>query len=117
MHSKFLVLQINKVFFLNKNVESYPETHVWLNNESHDRFEGLHIGDELVVLNNLMVSELDMVYIETTLEECESVSLTVRSSRSVDQLRDIEKKNVEEMGCLPAPSTHLWQRIDINGKS
>lgn len=88
---------------------------------SVDCLKGLHVGDELIVLNNLMVSELDMVYIETTLEECESVSLTVRSCRSVDQsceiakLVEIQKEYVDEMDCLTALSTQPWQRNELHG--
>ena len=46
---------------------------------------GLQVGDELLVLNGLMVSELDMVYIESVLESSESLSLTIRSCRCIDQ--------------------------------
>ena len=46
---------------------------------------GLQVGDELLVLNGLMVSELDMVYIEWILTVSDVISLTVRSCRTVAQ--------------------------------
>jgi len=46
---------------------------------------GLQVGDELLVLNGLVISQLDMVYVEALLDELDAISLTVRSCRTVDQ--------------------------------
>jgi len=62
-----------------------------------------------------MVSELDMVYIETILEECETVTMTVRSCRIIDQSCEIQREHVDELGCLPAVSTQLWQKNELHG--
>jgi len=46
---------------------------------------GLQVGDELLVLNGLVISQLDMVYVEALLDELDAISLTVRSCRTVDR--------------------------------
>ncbi|CAG5118110.1 unnamed protein product, partial [Candidula unifasciata] len=43
---------------------------------------GLIVGDEIMVINGKIVSELDMVYIETLLHESRTLFLTVRSMRT-----------------------------------
>lgn len=47
--------------------------------------QGLQVGDELLVLNGLVISQLDMVYVEALLDELDAISLTVRSCRTVDR--------------------------------
>jgi len=46
---------------------------------------GLQVGDELLVLNGLVISQLDMVYVEALLDELDAISMTVRSCRTVDR--------------------------------
>ncbi|CAH1798643.1 unnamed protein product [Owenia fusiformis] len=44
--------------------------------------QGLIVGDEILVINGRVVSDLDMVYIEALLQECPTVCLTIRSCRT-----------------------------------
>ncbi|KAL3882118.1 hypothetical protein ACJMK2_028489, partial [Sinanodonta woodiana] len=69
---------------------------------------GLIIGDEILVLNGKVVSELDMVYVETILLESQSLCLTVRSLRSSPPPTAVTvqdtNKLIEKMTCPPPPS-------------
>ena len=61
---------------------------------------GLTSGDEILVINGKVVSELDMVYVETLLQDSHSVTLTVRSLRTPPAGVAIETP----VTCPPPPS-------------
>ncbi|CAL1547658.1 unnamed protein product [Lymnaea stagnalis] len=56
---------------------------------------GLIVGDEILVINSKIVSELDMVYIETLLHESRSLFLTVRSMRTQPPRTDFIQKHTD----------------------
>lgn len=70
---------------------------------------GLQVGDEILVLNSRVVSELDMVYVEQVLHTDLSITLTVRSCRlqrppnttAPNKHADVY---IENMMCPPPPS-------------
>ena len=43
---------------------------------------GVKVGDELITVKSMMVSELDMIYIESILKASSSVDVTLRSVRA-----------------------------------
>lgn len=47
----------------------------------HSVFQGLVVGDEILVINGELVTQLDMVFIEIMLQDLQVVCLTVRSCR------------------------------------
>ncbi|XP_021361265.1 protein still life, isoform SIF type 1-like [Mizuhopecten yessoensis] len=67
---------------------------------------GLIIGDEILVINGKIVSELDMVYIEAMLHESMSLCLTVRSLRTQPPPTSIavDPADINRMVCPPPPS-------------
>lgn len=66
------------------------------------------MGDEILVINSKIVSELDMVYIETLLHESRSLFLTVRSMRTQPPRTDFIQKHtdayIKNMVVPPPPS-------------
>ncbi|XP_064629838.1 protein still life, isoforms C/SIF type 2-like isoform X4 [Lineus longissimus] len=71
--------------------------------------KGLKAGDEILVINGKIVSELDMVYIEGMFQERESVCLTVRSCRSQRPFSAAQQehadKYIQNMVVPPPPSS------------
>ncbi|XP_070190492.1 protein still life, isoform SIF type 1-like isoform X2 [Littorina saxatilis] len=69
---------------------------------------GLVVGDEILVINGKIVSELDMVYIETLLHESRTLFLTVRSMRTQPPRSDFITQHtdtyISNMVCPPPPS-------------
>lgn len=63
-------------------------------------FAGLKAGDEIVVLNGRVVSDLDMVFVENLLADSDIISLTVRSMSLPSGMVTIETP----MTCPPPPS-------------
>ena len=61
---------------------------------------GLTSGDEILVINGKVVSELDMVYVETLLQDSHSVTLTVRSLKTPPAGATIETP----VTCPPPPT-------------
>ncbi|XP_012937622.1 protein still life, isoform SIF type 1 isoform X2 [Aplysia californica] len=69
---------------------------------------GLIVGDEVLVINSKIVSELDMVYIETLLHESRTLFLTVRSMRTQPPRSDFISQHtdayINNMVVPPPPS-------------
>ena len=69
---------------------------------------GLVVGDEILVINGKIVSELDMVYIETLLHESRTLFLTVRSMRTQPPPSEFITQHtdsyISNMVCPPPPS-------------
>ncbi|XP_041354996.1 protein still life, isoforms C/SIF type 2-like isoform X2 [Gigantopelta aegis] len=69
---------------------------------------GLLVGDEILVINGKVISELDMVYIETLLHESRTLFLTIRSFRTKppvsDFITDHASTYIDSMVCPPPPS-------------
>lgn len=61
---------------------------------------GLRAGDEIVVLGGKVVSDLDMVYVETLLADSPSISLTLRTMNLPSGVIAIETP----VSCPPPPS-------------
>jgi len=72
---------------------------------------GLQVGDELLVLNGLVISQLDMVYVEALLDELDAISLTVRSCRPVERsacpLLSSPPTSDELTAAADTPSAHV----------
>ena len=66
------------------------------------------MGDEILVINGKIVSELDMVYIETLLHESRTLFLTVRSMRTQPPRSEFVTQHtdtyIRSMVCPPPPS-------------
>ena len=66
------------------------------------------MGDEILVINGKVISELDMVYIETLLHESRTLFLTIRSFRTKppvsDFITDHANTYIDNMVCPPPPS-------------
>ena len=66
------------------------------------------VGDEILVINGKIVSELDMVYIETLLHESRTLFLTVRSMRTQPPPSDFITQHtdsyISNMVCPPPPT-------------
>ncbi|XP_064601963.1 protein still life, isoform SIF type 1-like isoform X2 [Liolophura sinensis] len=78
--------------------------------------KGLLVGDEILVINGKVVSELDMVYVETLLQEAQVVCLTVRSCRTQRPYSTFMMEHadlyIDNMVCRPPPSqSRLSQKI------
>lgn len=74
------------------------------------------MGDEILVINGKVVSELDMVYVETLLQEAQVVCLTVRSCRTQRPYSTFMMEHadlyIDNMVCRPPPSqSRLSQKI------
>ena len=70
---------------------------------------GLQTGDEILVINGKVVTDLDMVYVETLLQELKEVTLTVRSCRverpiNTTPLMEHADVYIDSMVCPPPPS-------------
>ncbi|KAK3097345.1 hypothetical protein FSP39_008828 [Pinctada imbricata] len=67
---------------------------------------GLAIGDEILIINGQIVSELDLVYIEEVLHSSKGLCLTVRSLRTFipSQCVKTDTPNIDTMVCPPPPS-------------
>lgn len=55
------------------------------------------VGDEILVINSELVTQLDMVFIENMLQDLQVVCLTVRSCR-------VDRPNTGAVLCAPEPS-------------
>uniref|UniRef100_A0A8W8JLZ7 T-lymphoma invasion and metastasis-inducing protein 2 n=1 Tax=Magallana gigas TaxID=29159 RepID=A0A8W8JLZ7_MAGGI len=66
----------------------------------------LSVGDEILVINSKIVSDLDMVYIETLLHESKSLVVTVRSLRTNHCPAAVtgSQSEISNMMCPPPPS-------------
>ena len=69
---------------------------------------GLITGDEILVINSKVVSDLDMVYVEGFLQEAQGVCLTIRSCRTekpvnTTALMEHADAYIESMTCPPPP--------------
>ncbi len=72
-------------------------------------FSGLTAGDEILVINGKVVSDLDMVYVESMLAEANSLCLTIRSCRvdrpvNTTAMMEHADMYIENMVCPPPPS-------------
>lgn len=59
-------------------------------------FQGIVVGDEILVINGELVTQLDMVFIESMLQDLQMVCLTVRSCR-------VDRPNTGPVLCAPDP--------------
>ncbi|XP_022081626.1 protein still life, isoform SIF type 1-like isoform X2 [Acanthaster planci] len=69
--------------------------------------QDLHVGDELLCIQGRVVCDLDMLYIENLLQTSSSVTLTVRSSRTVfaqTQAMLDTNRYIDQLTCPPPPS-------------
>ena len=67
----------------------------------------LHVGDELLCIEGRVVCDLDMLFIENLLHTSSTVTLTVRSSRTVfaqTQAMMDTNKYIDQLTCPPPPS-------------
>ncbi|XP_061171231.1 protein still life, isoform SIF type 1-like isoform X4 [Saccostrea echinata] len=66
----------------------------------------MSIGDEILVINGKIVSDLDMVYIETLLHESKSLVITVRSLKTNHSQAAVtgSQSEISSMMCPPPPS-------------
>ncbi|XP_056015232.1 protein still life, isoforms C/SIF type 2-like isoform X5 [Ostrea edulis] len=66
----------------------------------------LSVGDEILVINGKIVSELDMVYVETLLHESKALVITVRSLKTNHSTAAISgnQSEISNMMCPPPPS-------------
>ena len=67
-------------------------------------FLGLMIGDEILVINGKVVSELDMVYIENLLHTSQSLCCTIRSIHTQRSTSSQKSGEIDNMMCPPPPS-------------
>lgn len=73
---------------------------------------GLIKGDEIMVINSAIVSDLDMMYLESALQEELSLSMMMRSSRTEPPqlpsgLRTVSKTTddiIQSLVCPPPPT-------------
>ncbi|XP_071801624.1 rho guanine nucleotide exchange factor TIAM1-like isoform X2 [Asterias amurensis] len=69
--------------------------------------QDLHVGDELLCIEGRVVCDLDMLFIENLLHTSSTVTLTVRSSRTVfaqTQAMMDTNKYIDQLTCPPPPS-------------
>ncbi|CAG5121636.1 unnamed protein product, partial [Candidula unifasciata] len=66
---------------------------------------GLMVGDEILIINGKIISELDMVYIETLLHESRTLFLTVRSMRTQPPIQRHTESHVDHTVVSP-PTSH-----------
>ena len=67
------------------------------------------VGDEILVINGKVVSDLDMVYVETLLQESSAICMTIRSCRverpvNTTAMMEHADMYIENMMCPPPPS-------------
>ncbi|XP_030850377.1 protein still life, isoforms C/SIF type 2 isoform X3 [Strongylocentrotus purpuratus] len=68
--------------------------------------QDLQVGDEILVFNGRVVCDLDMLYIENLLQTSTSLTLTVRSCRSMfSQTQAMQDTNryIDQLTCPPPP--------------
>ncbi|XP_074662751.1 protein still life, isoforms C/SIF type 2-like isoform X1 [Tubulanus polymorphus] len=69
---------------------------------------GLQGGDEILVINGKVVADLDMVYIESLLQEGDNIRITVRSCRSERPYGTIMMEHadvyIDKLVCPPPPT-------------
>ncbi|XP_071133546.1 protein still life, isoform SIF type 1-like isoform X4 [Mytilus edulis] len=65
---------------------------------------GLMVGDEILVINSKVVSELDMVYIENLLHTSQSLCCTIRSIHTQKSAPSQKSGEIDNMMCPPPPS-------------
>ncbi|XP_041463268.1 T-lymphoma invasion and metastasis-inducing protein 2-like isoform X2 [Lytechinus variegatus] len=68
--------------------------------------QDLQVGDEILVFNGRVVCDLDMLYIENLLQTSTSLTLTVRSCRSVfaqTQAMQDTNRYIDQLTCPPPP--------------
>uniref|UniRef100_T1GI31 PDZ domain-containing protein n=1 Tax=Megaselia scalaris TaxID=36166 RepID=T1GI31_MEGSC len=68
---------------------------------------GIIKGDEIMVINGAIVSDLDMMYLESVLQEEQQLSMMMRSSRTEapDQLGIMRvTDDIESLVCPPPPT-------------
>ncbi|XP_037081039.1 protein still life, isoform SIF type 1-like isoform X2 [Pollicipes pollicipes] len=79
---------------------------------------GLIRGDEIMVINGAIVSDLDMMYLESVLQEELALCLMMRSSRTeVPDVANLMKSTddiIERLVCPPPPSDNAVRDDDIN---
>ncbi len=69
--------------------------------------QDLHVGDELLCIEGRVICDLDMLFIENLLHTSSTVTLTVRSSRTVfaqTQAVMDTNKYIDQLTCPPPPS-------------
>lgn len=84
----------------------------WANNVANSLNKsraGLIKGDEIMVINGAIVSDLDMMYLESVLQEEQALCMMMRSSRVeppeiVGILRVTTDDMIESLVCPPPPS-------------
>ena len=67
------------------------------------------MGDEVLVINSKVVSDLDMVFVETMLQEANSLCLTIRSCRverpvNTTAMMEHADMYIDNLMCPPPPS-------------
>ncbi|XP_043212984.1 protein still life, isoforms C/SIF type 2-like isoform X3 [Amphibalanus amphitrite] len=79
---------------------------------------GLIRGDEIMVINGAIVSDLDMMYLESVLQEELALCLMMRSSRTeVPDVANLMKSTddiIERLVCPPPPSENTVRDDDID---
>lgn len=80
-------------------------------NYSRFRWAGIIKGDEIMVINGALVGDLDMMYIESVLQEELTLSLMIRSCRAdppdVTCLLRTTDDLIDSLVCPPPPSDQL----------
>ncbi|XP_035224878.1 protein still life, isoform SIF type 1-like isoform X3 [Stegodyphus dumicola] len=82
--------------------------------------QGLMKGDEIMVINGAIVSDLDMMYIESILQEEQSLCMMMRSSRTeppdlASAMRTTTDDYIESLVCPPPPGDSVISE-DMIGK-
>ncbi|KAG8196075.1 hypothetical protein JTE90_007815 [Oedothorax gibbosus] len=83
--------------------------------------QGLMKGDEIMVINGAIVSDLDMMYIESVLQEEQSLCMMMRSSRTEPPdlacaMRTTTDDYIESLVCPPPPGDSVISSEDMIGK-
>ncbi|XP_073842315.1 protein still life, isoforms C/SIF type 2-like isoform X1 [Musca autumnalis] len=69
---------------------------------------GIIKGDEIMVINGAIVSDLDMMYLESVLQEEQSLSMMMRSSRTeppdLGSIMRVTDDMIESLVCPPPPT-------------
>ena len=88
-------------------------------------FVGLSVGDEILVFNGQMVAELDLLYIESLLEECDKANVTVRSCateyppdvRIVHECDDLTDSITSLQPCPSGLTSHFSDAVNSQSNS
>ena len=71
-------------------------------------FTGIIKGDEIMVINGAIVSDLDMMYLESVLQEEQALCMMMRSSRTeppdVTGIMRVTDDIIESLVCPPPPT-------------